>query len=158
MHPSQYPPAPPSVSSDTATSDPAFEETVEYSRFVKFCDACPEFRYIGLCYEAPGIGKTLFALRYSSAEMIVQHHRQPPESRDQLATEVVNPPARVQSEIRTTRERLKEVALRPIHQEASDTLDAIRVRDEARRAEIASLSSIRGSASYTSYGLWTKHR
>jgi hypothetical protein len=40
-------------------------------------------------------------------------------------TEVVNTPARVQFEIRTTRERLKEVALRPIHQEAADTLDAI---------------------------------
>jgi hypothetical protein len=51
-------------------------------------------------------------------------------------TEVVNTPARVQFEIRTTRERLKEVALRPIHQEATDTLDAIRLRDQARRAEI----------------------
>lgn len=51
-------------------------------------------------------------------------------------TEVVNTPARVQSEIRTTRERLKELALRPIRQEASDTLDAIRVRDAAKRAEI----------------------
>jgi len=51
-------------------------------------------------------------------------------------TEVVNTPARVQSEIRTTRERLKEVALRPIREEASDTPDAIRVRDAAKRAEI----------------------
>lgn len=143
MHPSHYPQAPPSTSSDTATSDLAFVETVEYSRFVEFCDACREFRYIGLCYGAPGIGKTLSALRYSRAEMIVQRHRQPAESRDQLAidtvlytTEVVNTPARVQFEIRTTRERLKEMALRPIRQEATDTLDAIRLRVEARRAGI----------------------
>jgi hypothetical protein len=50
--------------------------------------------------------------------------REPAESRDHLpidtvlyTTEVVNTPARVQFEIRTTRERLKEVALRPIQQE-----------------------------------------
>jgi hypothetical protein len=98
---------------------------------------------IGLCYGAPGIGKTLSALRYSRAEMILKAHREPAESRDQLpidtvlyTTEIVNTPARVQFEIRTTRERLKEVALRPIHQEATDTLDAIRLRDQARRAEI----------------------
>jgi AAA domain len=143
MYPSQSPPVPRYASSDTVTSDPAFVETVEYHRFVEFCDACREFRYIGLCYGAPGIGKTLSALRYSRAEMILKAHREPAESRDQLpidtvlyTTEVVNTPARVQFEIRTTRERLKEVALRPIHQEATDTLDAIRLRDQARRAEI----------------------
>jgi hypothetical protein len=126
MHSSQFPPFPQSASSATATSDPAFVETVEYHRFVEFCDACREFRYIGLCYGAPGIGKTLSALRYSRAEMILKVHREPAESRDQLpidtvlyTTEVVNTPARVQSDIRTTRERLKDVALRPIHREAN---------------------------------------
>ena len=49
---------------------------------------------------------------------------------------MVNTSARVQSDIRTTRERLKEVALRPIHQQATDTLEAIRLRDKARRTEI----------------------
>lgn len=95
-------------------------ETVEYHRFVEFCDACREFRYIGLCYGAPGIGKTLSALRYSRAEMILKVHRQPAESRDQLpidtvlyTTEVVNTPARVQSDIRTTRERLRRWLFAP---------------------------------------------
>lgn len=143
MHQSQSPPFPQSASSATAMSDPAFVETVEYHRFVEFCDACREFRYIGLCYGAPGIGKTLSALKYSRAEMILKVHRESAESRDQLpidtvlyTTEVVNTPARVQSDIRTTRERLKEVALRPIHREATDTLEAIRLRDKAHRAEI----------------------
>jgi DNA transposition AAA+ family ATPase len=118
-------------------------ETLEYLRFVEFYDACREFRYIGLCYGAPGIGKTLSALKYSRAEMILKVHREPAESRDQLpidtgsyTTEVVNTPARVQFDIRSTRERLQEVALRPIRKAATDTLNAIRLNDQARRAEI----------------------
>jgi hypothetical protein len=57
MYPSQSPPAPQSASSDTATSDPAFVETVEYHRFVEFCDACREFRYLGSATELPGLEK-----------------------------------------------------------------------------------------------------
>ena len=43
MNPSQSPPFLQSASSATATSDPAFVETVKYYRFVEFCDACREF-------------------------------------------------------------------------------------------------------------------
>ena len=109
------------TSSATETSSGAFVETIEYNRFVEFCDACRRFRYIGLCYGAPGIGKTLSALRYSRAEKILSANQGTADSNDLppldtilYTTSVVNTPSRVDSAIRLAREDLIAKATRAL--------------------------------------------
>lgn len=94
------------VSSATETSSQAFVETLEHRRFVEFCDACRQFKYIGLCYGAPGTGKTLSAFQHSRAGKVVQFDRwtfkpldtQPIDTVFYTAG-VINTPSRVVTEI-----------------------------------------------------------
>jgi hypothetical protein len=146
--PSSSSPSPqPLPSSDTATSSigPEFIETLEYRRFVEFCGACRRYRYIGLCYGTPGIGKTLSAVHYSRAESIVPIDRWPDESSDSLVLDtafytpsIVNTPSGVASALKRACNRVNGIAKRSIHGEAREALDAIRLRDDRAREEFRS--------------------
>lgn len=47
-----------------------FIETKEYKRFAEFCDACIKYKYIGICYGLPGVGKTLSSRYYANWDSI----------------------------------------------------------------------------------------
>jgi len=51
--------------------DDVFLETKGYQRFEEFSDACVEYKYIGICYGSPGVGKTQSAEHYSKRKLIL---------------------------------------------------------------------------------------
>jgi DNA transposition AAA+ family ATPase len=119
-----------------------FVETLEYRRFVEFCDSCRHYRYIGLCYGPPGTGKTLSARRYSRVAKIEQHRAWnaeplygPPLDTVFYAPGVVNTPQVVAHEIARGREGLLAMARGPLRRQANYELDTIRLRDQRYHRE-----------------------
>ncbi|HAU0116419.1 AAA family ATPase [Fluoribacter dumoffii] len=55
---------------NNSDTDNIFLETKGYRRFQEFCDACIEYKYIGICYGVPGVGKTQSAKYYSRHQLM----------------------------------------------------------------------------------------
>jgi DNA transposition AAA+ family ATPase len=102
-----------------------FIETLEYRRFAEFCDACRHYRYIGLCFGVPGVGKTLSARHYARWDDLegVDVYGLPDEQLEVLGqpatifytADVVNTPRGIRDDIGRERARLHRIVREPIH-------------------------------------------
>jgi len=139
--------------------------TKEHRRFVEFCDACRRYRYIGLCYGAPGVGKTMSARTYAHWDRIEPYLRTYPEAHQwpklrpsQLRTvlytpTVVNSPKRIRDQIADLRGYLVSFIFDRVREQkplssGTDTLKRLRQRelilvDEADRLLVNGLEEIR---------------
>jgi DNA transposition AAA+ family ATPase len=104
------------MSEAAAAAPPGFVETKEYRQFAEFCDACRRYRYIGLCYGPPGVGKTLSARQYArwpalesaiNARPFLPEVTTPPELADCRTViytpQVTTTPKRLESEVHSLR-------------------------------------------------------
>ncbi len=122
----QSPPQPSPGLSDIKTSSAApsaaVVETLEHRRFAEFCDACKRYRYIGLCYGAPGVGKTVSARHYANWDKMQDFWNHPGHNAaavEEIAASstvfytapVVGAPSVIEKQIGKLRDRLHSAAI-----------------------------------------------
>jgi DNA transposition AAA+ family ATPase len=142
-----------------------FLVTKEHRRFVEFCDACRRYRYIGLCYGAPGVGKTMSARVYAHWDRIESYLDFPPaqqrcprlrpaQMRTVLYTpRVINSPKRIRDQITELRAYLLSFIYERVREQKPqssevETVKRLRQRemivvDEADRLQMNGLEEIR---------------
>src|SRR2546428_495940 len=96
--------------------------TNEHRRFAEFCDACRRYRSIGVCYGAPGVGKTLSAQCYANGFHLQAYAPSTMASPAALVPvagsttvfytpEVVHAPRRIAQDIQIKRHQLRALAV-----------------------------------------------
>ena len=125
-------------------SKPTFIETKEYQLFREFCNACKQYRYIGLCYGPPGVGKTLSARHYANWDKIEPYtlsgHNIPVTQQEVSPADtlfytvpVINAANQLRNDIHALRKTLHDLVLDDLYQEKEARMAKIyqREREEA---------------------------
>jgi hypothetical protein len=131
--------------SNTACT-PDFVITKEHQRFAEFCEACRRYRYIGVCYGPPGVGKTLSARHYANWPLIEACSPYSFASDTELAAlvgsqtifytpKVVNSPRQIEQDIQLWRNRLRAIPLEVIRREKEGALEVARQQDMVSQQE-----------------------
>jgi DNA transposition AAA+ family ATPase len=165
--------------SDTGQTN--FVVTKEYRRFEEFCEACRRYRYIGLCYGPPGVGKTLSARYYTLQDIVdanVQHYSRRTPELIELAEchsllytpEVANTPRQIDTQIINVSARVEHLSdqardlknPKTVAEEAAELEDLsflgdrqveLIIVDEADRLKLAGLEQMRDYYDRRSIGL-----
>jgi len=119
-----------------------FVVTKEHQRFAEFCEACRHYRYIGLCYGAPGVGKTLSARHYANWDKVETYRLYTSAAAEAFAgvvgsttvfytPPVVNSPGRIEQEIGHRRARLQALAVEKLYREQAIQQEVVRQKEGA---------------------------